>query len=240
MAEPAAGQSRFSLSGTELKVIAAASMLTDHMGAVLFPQLLFLRVIGRLAFPIYCFLLAEGAVHTHNMKKYLLRLGLFAFASEIPFDLAFRGSFFAPDYQNVFFTLLLGMLMICLAGNPPQKLLGALTKDSMTAQQIWNIIVLIIFALAAQLLKTDYGAAGVIMIFFMYMFRDNAVMRALGVVLCCLSMGMAEMPAIASLLFIWRYNGRRGWQPQPLQIGFYAYYPVHLLILSAIAGNIPI
>ena len=168
MAEPAAGQSRFSLSGTELKVIAAASMLTDHMGAVLFPQLLFLRVIGRLAFPIYCFLLAEGAVHTHNMKKYLLRLGLFAFASEIPFDLAFRGSFFAPDYQNVFFTLLLGMLMICLAGNPPQKLLGDLTKDSMTAQQIWNIIVLIIFALAAQLLKTDYGAAGVIMIFFMY------------------------------------------------------------------------
>ena len=67
-------------------------MLIDHAGAVLFPQYEILRIVGRLAFPIYAYTLVEGLVHTHDVKKYMLRLGAFALISEIPFDLAFFGS----------------------------------------------------------------------------------------------------------------------------------------------------
>ena len=115
----------FSLSGTALKRIACLSMLVDHLGASLLENGLFrcsaidprlvgldqlLRLVGRLAFPIYCFLLVEGFVHTHNVKGYLGRLVLFGLLSEVPFDLAFFRTPFYPGAQNVYWTLALGVL----------------------------------------------------------------------------------------------------------------------------------
>ena len=82
-------QEIFGLNGFVLKCIAMVCMLIDHTGAVLFPQYRILRIIGRIAFPIYCFLLVEGAMHTRDIRKYELRLLGFALVSEIPFDLAF-------------------------------------------------------------------------------------------------------------------------------------------------------
>ena len=79
---------RYGLSQEGLKLVACVTMLMDHIGAVLLPQYLFLRYIGRIAFPIYCFLLAEGVHYTNNPKKYCLRLGVGTMLSEIPFDLA--------------------------------------------------------------------------------------------------------------------------------------------------------
>ena len=126
---------RCSFSGTALKTIACITMLIDHIGAscieagLLLPELergeisggawdqlsLFqldrvLRFTGRLAFPIFCFLLVEGFVHTHDVKKYVRRLFLFALISEVPFDLAFFRTPFALDHQNVYWTLALGVL----------------------------------------------------------------------------------------------------------------------------------
>ena len=100
-------QQKFGVSGSALKCIAMASMLTDHIGYVLFPQYLILRMIGRLAFPIYCFLLVEGAMHTGNIRKYEIRLLAFALISELPFDYAFYGGI-RWESQNVFLTLLFG------------------------------------------------------------------------------------------------------------------------------------
>ena len=97
------GLGKFGLNGFVLKWIAMLTMLVDHVGAVLFPHLVLFRIIGRLAFPIYCFLLVEGAVYTSNWRKYLGRLLAFALISEIPFDLAFRGRIFDWSSQNVFF-----------------------------------------------------------------------------------------------------------------------------------------
>lgn len=114
----------FSLSGTALKRIACLSMLLDHIGASLLENGLFrcsaiaprlvgldqlLRLVGRLAFPIYCFLLVEGFLHTHDLKKYALRMLGFALISEGPFDWAFFSGVYW-GHQNVYFTLLLGLL----------------------------------------------------------------------------------------------------------------------------------
>lgn len=126
------------ISGSTLKLIAIFVMLIDHIAATILEQTLlsrgffnyntvasidaaniqlytiyrFMRGIGRLGFPLFCFLLVEGFVHTRNKGKYALRLGIFALISEIPFDLAFHGNAFYFEYQNVFFTLLIGFLVM--------------------------------------------------------------------------------------------------------------------------------
>ena len=99
------------LSQEGLKIIACVTMLIDHIGAVLLPQYFSLRMIGRIAFPIYCFLLVEGAHYTKNPGKYALRLGIGMLLSELPFDLAFsRG--WSWGYQSVMVTLLLVFLAL--------------------------------------------------------------------------------------------------------------------------------
>lgn len=115
---------RKGLSGSALKIIAIVTMLIDHIAATVIIRILkfggyndglyqlyrVMRNIGRIAFPIFCFLLVEGFMHTRDREKYALRLGCFAAVSEIPFDLAFNGKVLEVGYQNVFFTLLLGLL----------------------------------------------------------------------------------------------------------------------------------
>ena len=107
------------ISGYWLKVIAVISMLIDHTSAVILEQIpglenpaFLMRIIGRLAFPIYCFLLVEGFYHTRRRAKYAGRLFLFALISEVPFDLAFSRRMWDFSSNNVFFTLLFGLLVI--------------------------------------------------------------------------------------------------------------------------------
>ena len=92
-----------------LKLIAVVTMLIDHIGYIFFPRVLWLRFIGRCAFPIYAFLLVQGYRHTHSVGKYLGRLALFSILSEVAFDLAFFRSFPYWGDQNVYFTLALGL-----------------------------------------------------------------------------------------------------------------------------------
>ena len=114
------------ISGSTLKLIGIVTMLIDHIAAAILVRMLrikwsdslysaytFMRSIGRLGFPIFCFLLVEGVGRTRNKTKYALRLGMFALLSEIPFDLAFSAKVLEFEYQNVFFTLLFGMLALC-------------------------------------------------------------------------------------------------------------------------------
>lgn len=115
------------ISGSTLKLVAIGTMLIDHTAASVLERILYsgnnysntlniiyviMREIGRLAFPIFCFLLVEGIVHTHNKWKYAMRLAAFALISEIPFDLAFYGKPFFFGNQNVFFTLLIGLFVM--------------------------------------------------------------------------------------------------------------------------------
>ena len=202
-----------------LKMIAIVSMLIDHMGAILFPQYIILRYIGRIAFPIYTYTLVEGFMHTRDIKKYMVRLGMFALLSEIPVDLAFRGSVIYIQKQNVFFTLFLGVLMLYL-----------LLKSR---NRIQSAALVLAILLLSEFLRTDYSSMGLLMILCFYVFRDNKVMKLLGVAaINVFLMGRVQVFAIPALIFIALHNGEQG--PKCKKF-FYGFYPVHLMVLYLIS-----
>jgi hypothetical protein len=204
-----------------LKMIAIVTMLIDHIGAVLYPGEMIFRYIGRISFPIFLFLMVEGFYHTRNVRKYEVRMVIFAFISEIPFDLAFSGTMWNPRSQNVFFTLAIGLIMMDLL----QK-----WNDTMWKQAC----VIAACIIGAELLCTDYGGAGILMIFFFYKYRDNWVVKLMwtGIIsLICFS-GTIECFCIIAFLPILLYNGKKG---PSLKYAFYAFYPAHLLILYLIS-----
>lgn len=212
----------FGINGFTLKCIAMACMLIDHTGAVLFPQYMILRVIGRLAFPIYCFLLVEGAMHTSNIRKYEMRLFGFALISEIPFDLAFRRGI-NWEHQNVFFTLLLGVVAVDLAKQCKNKLSEVL---------IFGVMIV-----AAEFMNTDYGGKGIVFILCYYLLYERKVIKQLlfaveNLLLYGIGIQMyASLAAVPMLM----YNGKKG---PSLKYFFYIFYPLHLLILYLIVDII--
>ena len=231
-------QTRPGLSGTALKLAACITMLIDHIGASCIeatygvayrtpPQIvqldLVLRLIGRLAFPIFCFLLVEGFVHTHDVKKYLGRMVLFGLVSEIPYDLAFFRSPFDPSQQNVYWTLALGVLAMA----------GLKRFETQSGAVGWQGYVCAGgCALAALLANTDYNAIGVIIICALYLTRTNRKWQCLAGAL----LFMFELTAPLAFVLVWFYNGQRG-ACSPLQKkAFYWFYPVHLLVLAGITN----
>lgn len=240
--------SRRGLSGTALKTIACVTMLIDHIGAscieagILTPGLdigtlsqdtlsayplyrldMVLRFTGRLAFPLFCFLLVEGFVHTHNIKGYLGRLVLFGLVSEVPFDLAFSRTPFYPGAQNVYWTLALGVLAMA----------GLKRFEKENGLPGWQGFVwaggCAVLALAAN---TDYHAIGVLIICTLYLTRADRKRQCIaGAVLF-----LFELTAPLAFALVWFYNGKRGHCGKALQKGFYWFYPVHLLVLAGITN----
>ncbi|MCR5627899.1 MAG: conjugal transfer protein TraX [Lachnospiraceae bacterium] len=202
-----------------LKMLACISMLIDHTGSVLYPQHMFLRYIGRLAFPIYCFMLVEGYHHTSDIRKYLTRLGIFAIISELPFDLALEGRLFYWGHQNVFFTLLLGLSMLFIL--------------DMVSELYLKVLVVASFACIAQEIHCDYRFMGILLIFFFEYFRHTPVMKGMMGVFCNTQLlSRAQGYGIFSLIPIAFYNGKKG---PSMKYFFYAFYPAHLTVIYIIA-----
>lgn len=206
-----------------LKLIACVTMLIDHIGAAL-TGAVWMRVVGRLAFPIYCFLLAEGVAHTRNPKRYGLRLLIGALLAEIPFDLLFYGQL-TWDHQSVMVTLLLGFLYAMAARQA--KGLGV------------KLILSIPFIWAAEFLRTDYGGDGVAMIALFLLSQEvphKRLVQAVGLTVICFHLGGAsvQMAALAALVPIFCYSGRKATANIWVQRGFYLFYPIHLLALYLI------
>lgn len=262
------------ISGSTLKIIAIVTMLIDHIGATIVQGELYamsfdyttmrsiyflgltMRIIGRLAFPIFCYLLVEGYFHTKNIKKYAIRLFIFALISEIPFDYAFFKTFFYWQHQNVFFTLFLGILIMYGIDFIRNKF------KHRNVVSLLCYVVIIIGIIVAELIKCDYSALGILVILFLYFFRDK---RSIGAFLVCsIFVANSVIPAIATynqlnsyilidtyqfvyymlisivqvfacLAFIplHFYNGKKGIS---LKYFFYAFYPVHLLLLGLIVN----
>ena len=248
MTETAKAPVRCGLSGTALKYIACITMLIDHIGAscieagILLPALAagaascggipvstllaadrVLRYIGRLAFPIFCFLAVEGFLHTHNVKGYLGRLVLFGLLSEVPFDLAFFRTPFDPSAQNVYWTLALGVL--AMAG------LKHFEKPDGSAS--WKgLLCAAGCTLAALLACTDYNGIGVFIICALYLTRGDRKRQCIVGALLFLF----ELTAPLAFVLVWFYNGQRG-ACSPLQKkAFYWFYPVHLSVLAAVTN----
>lgn len=221
----------------QLKAIACAAMLLDHIGAVFYPQRLLLRMVGRTAFPIYCFLLAEGAHYTKSHRRYALRLLTGAAISELPFDLALFGCV-TVQYSSVMLTLLLGYGAIWAMGH---------------LREHWRGLAVLAFFLLAELLHTDYGGGGVVLMMFFYLCREKKWgpwPRFLGlgallwlfwpsptVFLACFHLPL-ELFGVLALIPISFYRGEKRSHALWAQWGFYLFYPAHLLVLWALAVRI--
>ncbi|MCF8018051.1 conserved membrane protein of unknown function [Petrocella atlantisensis] len=208
------------MSNSSLKIIACLTMLVDHIGAILYPDMSLLRMIGRLSFPIFAFLVAEGFHHTQNIKKYGIRLGIFALISEIPYDLAFRGNLIDFYRQNIFFTLFLGL--VCLW----------LYQRYRTHQSMVGMIAILLTGALSVFLRTDYSIYGIAMIFLFYFFRDRRILACGSASIINFTMGsVIQGLAILAMPFILAYNGKKGMN---LKYLFYGFYPVHLILLYII------
>lgn len=219
------------LTGAQLKIIAMLCMLTDHIGAALVyplatehPQWAVpyyaMRAVGRLAFPIYCFLLTEGFIHTGSRTRYLARLALFALISELPFDLLFSGTVFDPGSQNVFFTLTIAMAVLWA--------LERYGKDGMS-----RACIAAIGGAAAFLLRGDYGWLGVALTTVLYLFRQDWEKRRVGVIVTGIVIYPNPfcVPFLCFLPLAEHYSGRQG---RKLGLWMYWFYPVHLLALKGL------
>lgn len=220
------------LSGSWLKLIAVMAMLLDHATLILGPEIgllhtpliafhgtqitayFLLRKIGRLAFPLFCFLLAEGYRHTRNRVKYAIGLLLFALLSEIPFNLMLGDTVLYPAKQNVFVTLSFGLLFLWIYD-----------RDW---KEIWKALGFLTVALATVLAKADYGLQGALLVLLLYALRQKPALRMI-LSYPLLSGGVA---AFAAFLPISLYNGQRGFiRSKGLKYGFYLFYPIHILLL---------
>lgn len=218
---------KFGISQEGLKLIACVTMLIDHIGAVFFPPMIWFRLIGRISFPIYCFLLAEGIHHTRSPLKYGLRLLLVAVISELPYDLLFYGRF-TWLRNSVMVTLLLGF--------------GA----GITMKQFpgWiKLIVSLPFLLTGRYLGSSYGMWGVAMVVMFLLTKDVPCRPAVQLpLMVLLSLRMAGFPAhvgiqiyaIGAMLPIALYSGEKQSRGKALQWVFSLFYPAHMLLLLLI------
>lgn len=228
------------MSAYGLKIIAAVCMFLDHLGASVVERYIqnnpdpgclstvdiVLRAIGRAAFPLYCFLLVEGFLHTKNLGRYILRIGIFAVLSEIPFDLVCFT--YAPEaggvgqtamtaalsmvmqHQNTLFTLLLGLLTIAV-------LRAVHTFGERTSSEVMRIILsgaaVIIGLVLAWFTKCDYGMYGYLSIIVIYQLIRTGVPRGYAsavstLLLLCLD-GI-ELFGLLAVLPVCLYSGERG------------------------------
>ena len=239
----------------QLKILALISMVIDHIGAVFFPDIMILRFIGRISFPIYAFLLVQGYLHTSNnskrIKKYAERLILFAILSEISFDLCFYNQPIWPGYQNIFFTLFIGLIAMYL-----YEYIESKGKD--------GFYVIIAACLIAFLIHSDYNVIGIIVIFtFFFMekskkeHKETKVQKVLfyltffiislieillnsyditfeSILLTFKEYSWAYLGVPLCLIPIGMYNGQLGHKSKLTQSIFYWAYPVHITLIYII------
>lgn len=223
------------LSGSMLKLIAVIAMFIDHAALLLAPQIplmsvpfftvgsqavtiyFVMRKIGRLALPIFAFLICEGFLHTKNKRRYALNLLIFAVISEIPYNIMKCGRLFNINTQNIFFTLFLGVLALYIFETADGELLKA--------------VLLLAVGIVSAGLKCEYGIFGVLLILMLYVLKEHPVAQ-----------GVLAYPFLSGKVAAWLafipinlYNGKRGFIKSGfLKYAFYAFYPLHILILVAI------
>lgn len=236
------------ISSFTLHLVAMAFMFCDHLWATVLSGSQWLTDIGRIAFPIFAFMVSEGFCRTKNFKKYLIRMLVFAIISEIPFNLMYGGSVIYPYHQNVIWTFIIALLCLKVIERAKEKGKLWLTLVAVAGMGLLGFG-------AGMLLMTDYYGFGVLTVLLFYVFRGRKwwqiLLQAAGLLFinAVLLGGMYipveifgfsfEFPqqafAMLSLIPILLYNGKQGPHSKPIQYSFYAFYPLHMLVLSLIA-----
>lgn len=233
------------LTSFGLHLLAMGLMLCDHICLALMPDRLWMTCVGRLAFPIFAFLVAEGFVRTRSRARYARRLLIFAIVSEVPFDLLAAGRLVYPLRQNVLWTFLIALgcmqLLEWAKADPRPAARFALSAGAVLGGY-----------LAGTALMADYSSPGVWTVLAFYFFRGGGWRQQLGQLACLLLLngwllaGQTVLPgglalpiqafAVLALPFIWLYRGRQGPHGRAVRWLFYGFYPAHLLVLAAAAA----
>lgn len=238
---------RFELTSFALHIMAMVFMIFDHLWGVFATDgYLWMTCIGRLTYPIFAFMIVEGYFHTKNLKKYVLRLLIFALISEIPFNLVMSSSWIAPLHQNVLWTFLIGILLIFL-------------NEKANKKALWvRILVFIGTALLGCLLGiitfVDYNHGGVLIILMFYVFRERKWWALLGQIVCLYFISVEVISGqfipielfgktfelvvqsfcVLALIPIWLYQGKQGPYNKAIRYLYYGFYPAHLLLFALI------
>jgi len=222
-------------------------MLCDHLWGTVVPGNDWLTCIGRISFPIFAFMIVEGYFHTKNLKKYAGRLLLFAMLSEIPFDLAMGSRLFYPIHQNVLWSFLISLGLI--HWNEKAKAVRKLPVRILV-----GCVTVLLGYVAGIVTMVDFHHAGVLTVLAFYFFRQRTWQSRLAQLLCLWYINVELISgysyelhlfgqtfflvrqsfALLALIPIWLYRGRQGYHSRALQYAFYAFYPLHLLILGLI------
>ena len=235
------------ITSMSLHIMAMIFMLCDHLWATVIPGNDWLTCVGRVAYPIFAFMIVEGYFHTHNLKKYVTRLLLWAVISEIPFNLVMGSRLFYPFHQNVLFTFLIGIL--CIYINEYAK-----AKGGMVLRILAGVVSVVVAFVLGLVGFVDYNYAGVLTVLVFYFFRDRRWWCFLGQALLLWYINVEMLSgyayevqllgetyyivrqgfALLALIPIWLYRGKQGPHNKALQYFYYAFYPAHLLVLALV------
>lgn len=245
-----AGKGLCRMNAFKLHVLAMSFMLCDHLYRTVFPEHFYLTCIGRLAFPLFAFLIVEGFYHTRDRRRYGLRLAGLALISEIPYNLLCSGHVFDPAGQNVIWTFLLALFcMWCIERRKTCSGSGSVLALDSFIIVFWGYLL-------GFLLFTDYKGFGVLTVLVFYFFRGSLWQHRLcqfsGLFLINLLSGILSgiyMPApwlplpipyqlfaVCSFIFLWSYTGEKGYASPLSRVFCYSFYPLHLLILLGISS----
>lgn len=227
-----------------LHILAMLFMLLDHLWSMVFPMQTWMTWLGRIAFPLFAFTIAEGYRKTKNVKKYLLRLFIFALISEIPYNLMMTGQVFYPYYQNVIWTFVIAVITMMLLDKVKAKF-------KLVVVALLSILIVLLSCLVSILAMSNYNTVGVLTVLTFYFFKDKKWYSLLGqlVILYYLNVEIMggyyqvvdifgkqvevyqQAMALLALIPIWLYNGKQGYHPKWWQYFCYFFYPLHMLVI---------
>ncbi len=239
---------RFDISSAGLHILGMVLMLLDHSWATIATDYAWLNWAGRIAFPIFAFLTAEGYFRTKNFKGYVGRMVLFALLAEIPFNMMMSGGkAFYPLHQNVLFTFVIALLLMRCIDKIRDKGKIALTM-------FFSGALLLLGMLLGNFLFVDYYGAGVVTVLVFYFFHERKWWAFLLQAICLYYINVEmlggltvpvelfgqsfelhqQLMALLALIPIWLYRGRKGSESILFRFACYFFYPAHILLLVAL------